>query len=85
MLALTAKADEIEILLISLTYGNVEIPKCLKNVLALFNIIDLELDYRKKHDLPIGFETLLKSPPIVACGADKPLETELIIASYYRM
>jgi inosine-uridine nucleoside N-ribohydrolase len=75
----------LEIILISLTFGNVELPAVLQNALALFNVLDLEFEYRQSKGLPLGFEALRNAaePPIIALGAEGPLEAELVIASYY--
>ncbi|KAL9615902.1 MAG: hypothetical protein Q9160_009162 [Pyrenula sp. 1 TL-2023] len=82
LLALAAKSEELEVLLISCTYGNVEVRNCLRNVVAMFHILDRELEWRRQNGKPEGFEGL-KSKPIVAVGAEGPLNEELIIAAYF--
>jgi len=83
LLALAAKPEEIEILMLSVTYGNVEVQSCLRNVVALFHVIEKELEWRKARGQLAGFGTMLASKPIVAVGADHPLEDELLMADYF--
>ena len=58
---------------------------CLRNVVSMFHVIEKELRWRRKHDLPEGFEALMKGKPIVAVGADKPLGDQTMLADYFRM
>ncbi|CAG8982743.1 hypothetical protein HYALB_00001024 [Hymenoscyphus albidus] len=83
LLALAANPDEIELLLISVTYGNVEAQSCLRNVVALFHIIEKEMDWRRARGQAEGFEAMTSSKPLVAVGADHPLEDELLMADYF--
>ncbi|RFU30010.1 Purine nucleosidase, partial [Scytalidium lignicola] len=83
LLLLAAKPEEVEILLISVTYGNVEAQSCLRNVVALFHVIEKELEWRRSQGLPEGFEAMKASKPLVAVGADHPLEDELLMADYF--
>ncbi|TAQ87908.1 Purine nucleosidase [Chlorociboria aeruginascens] len=83
LLALAAKSEEIEVLLLSVTYGNVEVQSCLRNVVALFHVIEKELEWRRGHGKLEGFDTMKSSKPIVAIGADHPLEDELLMADYF--
>ena len=102
LLAFAAKPEEIEILMLSVTYGNVEVERykspggcrlgisltlfrCLRNVVALFHVIEMELEWRKARGQLEGFETMLASKPIVAVGAEHSLEDELLMADYFRM
>ena len=50
----------------------------------MFSIIQKEMKWRREIGLPEGFDTLKKSKPLVAVGADGPLGDELIIADYFR-
>jgi len=100
LLALAAKPEEIEILLLSVTYGNVEVQRyfssqlkstsahlclsCLRNVVALFHVIEKEMAWRKARGQLEGFGAMLSSKPIVAVGADHPLEDEILMADYFR-
>lgn len=83
LLALAAKPEEIELLMLSVTYGNVEVQSCLRNVVAIFHVIEKELEWRKARGQLAGFETLLASKPIVAVGAEHPLEDEILMADYF--
>ena len=84
LLALAAKPEEIEILLLSITYGNVEVDKCLRNVVALFHVIEKDLEWRRARGQLEGFEAMRSSKPLVAVGADHPLEDEMLMADYFR-
>ena len=84
LLAFAAASDELEILLISLTYGNVEVDKCLRNVISLFHHVEDEMAWRKKNDRPLGFDALRSSRPLIAVGAEKPLADQLMMADYFR-
>jgi hypothetical protein len=59
-------------------------PSCLRNVVALFHVIDKEREWRKARGQLEGFEAMLSSKPIVAVGADHPLEDEILMADYFR-
>ncbi|EAU39021.1 hypothetical protein ATEG_00375 [Aspergillus terreus NIH2624] len=84
LLALSAKAEEVEILLISLTFGNIEVRSCLRNVISMFHIIEREMLWRRQQGRPEGFETLRACPPIVAVGAEDPLEDQKMLGDYFR-
>ena len=62
-----------------------ELLSCLRNVVTLFHIIQREMAWRESQGNPGGFETLRNHKPIVAVGADQPLEDQLVIADYYRI
>ncbi|KAI5841556.1 Inosine/uridine-preferring nucleoside hydrolase domain-containing protein [Morchella snyderi] len=83
LLALSASPDELELLLISLTFGNITIEGCLRNTISLFHVLDLEKQWRSSRGLPTGFAALEKTKPIVAIGADRPLEEQPITADYF--
>ncbi|CAG9986774.1 unnamed protein product [Clonostachys byssicola] len=83
ILALSSLPEELEVLLISVTYGNVPVKSCLKNVAALFHIIDLEIKWREAQSKPVGFSSLLGRRPVVAIGADHPLEEEVLAADHF--
>ena len=51
----------------------------------MFHILEKELNWRKKKGRLEGFETLKASKPVVAVGAEKPLEDQLMLADYFRM
>ncbi|KIX04670.1 uncharacterized protein Z518_05540 [Rhinocladiella mackenziei CBS 650.93] len=83
LLALASKAEDLEVILISLTFGNVDVRSCLRNVVAIFHILEKELKWRKEHGKPIGFEGITKFKPIVAIGADGPLQDRIENADYF--
>lgn len=84
-LLLAFAGEGVETLLVSLTYGNVEVEKCLKNVVSLFHTIDKEIQWRKSKGRAPGFEALRgSSRPLVAIGAEKPLADQLMMADYFR-
>jgi hypothetical protein len=61
------------VLLISVTYGNVDLPNCLRNVIALFYHLRKEIGWRENAGRNVGFGTLRYSKPVVAIGPDRPL------------
>ena len=77
LLALSAKSSDLEILLISINFGNVDARACLRNVVAIFNVLNQELAWRQSHNLPLGFESARTYSPLVAVGAEKPLVEEV--------
>jgi inosine-uridine nucleoside N-ribohydrolase len=83
LLALSAKSEELEIVLISVTFGNVEVRSCLRNVVAIFQILEKELQWRRENGKLEGFEGMTKYKPIVAVGANEPLHEQLLMADYF--
>ena len=84
LLAFSALPEELEVLLISVTYGNIDVQNCLRNVISLFYHIEKEMAWRKSQGLNPGFETLMKSKPAVAVGAIHPLTDQILMADYFR-
>ncbi|KAL9026835.1 MAG: hypothetical protein Q9196_004558 [Gyalolechia fulgens] len=82
--ALSCSPDDLEVLLISVTFGNVDVQNCLRNVVSMFHVIEEEMQWRKDSHRPEGFDALRKSKPIVAVGANEPLGGERMKAAYYR-
>ena len=70
--------------MLSVTYGNVEVENCLKNVVAMFYHIEKELAWRQERGLPLGFDSLRETKPIVAAGPAHPLMEEMLMADYFR-
>lgn len=83
LLAFAAKAEDLEVLLISVTFGNVDVRSCLRNVVAIFHILEKELKWRRENGKPVGFEGITKYKPIVAIGADEPLQDTIESADYF--
>ena len=50
----------------------------------MFHVIEKELRWRREHGLREGFESLRKVKPLVAVGADGPLEDQMMMADYFR-
>jgi len=51
---------------------------------ALFHVIEKEMEWRKQKGLPVGFEAMQASKPIIAVGPEHPLEDEILMADYFR-
>ncbi|CAE7009940.1 hypothetical protein P3342_003120 [Pyrenophora teres f. teres] len=83
LLAFSAKSDELDVLMLSLTFGNVEVQNCLRNVVTLFHHIEKERVWRKENNRPEGFETLSARKPIVAVGAEEPLAEHMMVADFF--
>ncbi|KAK3987400.1 pyrimidine-specific ribonucleoside hydrolase RihA [Cladorrhinum sp. PSN332] len=84
LLALSASPEELEVAMISVTYGNVPLQSVLRNVVALFHVLEKEMAWRASTGNGKGSYGALKTyKPIVAIGADHPLEEEELIADYF--
>ncbi|KAF1830267.1 nucleoside hydrolase [Decorospora gaudefroyi] len=83
LLAFSAKREELDVLMLSLTFGNVEVRNCLRNVVTLFHHIGKERAWRKEKGRPQGFETLDARKPIVAVGAEEPLAEHMMVADFF--
>jgi inosine-uridine nucleoside N-ribohydrolase len=55
----------------------------LKNVVALFHVLEKEQKWRQAQGLNTGFEALSNSKPLVAVGASHPLEEEILMADFF--
>lgn len=83
LLAFSAKPEELEILMLSITFGNVDVQNCLRNIVTLFHYIEKERVWRKENGRPEGFETLNVRKPIVAIGAEEPLAEQMMVADFF--
>ncbi|KAI4719887.1 nucleoside hydrolase [Aureobasidium sp. EXF-10727] len=83
LLAFSATPEEIEVLLISLTFGNIDVQNCLRNAVSLFHHMEREIEWRSKNGKELGFETLRASKPLVAVGAEEPLAEQLMMADFF--
>ncbi|KAI1616872.1 DNA glycosylase [Exophiala viscosa] len=83
LLAFAAKAEDLEVVLVSLTFGNVDVRSCLRNVVAIFHILEKELKWREEQGQTLGFEGITKYKPLVAIGADEPLQDTIESADYF--
>ncbi|KAK4229530.1 pyrimidine-specific ribonucleoside hydrolase RihA [Podospora fimiseda] len=84
LLALSASPEELEVAMISVTYGNVPLQSVLRNVVALFHVLEKEMAWRTSTGNSKGsYGALITYKPIVAIGADHPLEEEELVADYF--
>ncbi|KAJ2987348.1 hypothetical protein NUW58_g4559 [Xylaria curta] len=83
LLALASSPEDLEIMMISVTYGNVPLDACLRNVVGLFKVLDREMEWRKTQGRPLGFEALHTYKPIVAMGPEHALEDEILMADNF--
>ncbi|RYP42024.1 hypothetical protein DL767_000536 [Monosporascus sp. MG133] len=79
LLALASRPEEIDLLMISVTYGNVRVENCLRNAVGMFHVLDKEMEWRKSRGKPLGFDVLRNSRPILAVGPEHALEEELLM------
>ncbi|KAL2671618.1 hypothetical protein Neosp_014208 [[Neocosmospora] mangrovei] len=84
LLAFSASAEDLEVLLLSITYGNIALDHCLRNAVTMFNVIDKEIEWRKANGRPVGFEALKAHRPVIAVGADHPLEDDALMADFFQ-
>ncbi|OAL71248.1 hypothetical protein A7D00_4148 [Trichophyton violaceum] len=82
LLAFSASSAELEVALISLTFGNIEIKKCLRNAVSVFHVIEKELAHRGEAGKG-AFSALKACRPILACGAEGPLDGSKVDAGYF--
>ncbi|KOS19172.1 Uncharacterized protein ESCO_001000 [Escovopsis weberi] len=83
LLALSASKEDLELAMISVTYGNVPLQSCLRNTVALFHVLEKELAWRRSTGRPEGFEVLKASKPIVAAGAEHSLDSKTLAADWF--
>jgi hypothetical protein len=73
------------VLLISVTYGNIDLQNCLRNVISLFHYVDKEIAWRGNAGRSLGFETLRSSKPVVvAIGPEQPLAENASMVDFFR-
>ena len=51
----------------------------------MFSVIEKEMQWRKEHERPEGFEALRTNKPLVSVGAEGPLGGQALMADYYRV
>ncbi|KAK4190501.1 Inosine/uridine-preferring nucleoside hydrolase domain-containing protein [Podospora australis] len=84
LLALSASPEELEVAMISVTYGNVPLQGCLRNVVALFHVLEKEMKWREEKGIKkAAFGALKTYKPVVAVGASHPLEDEELVADHF--
>lgn len=57
---------------------------CLRNAVSMFHILEREMQWRREQGRPEGFGALRAHPPIVAVGAEDPLEDQKMLVDYFR-
>ena len=57
---------------------------CLRYVITLFQYIEKERAWRKEQGRPEGFEALMGRKPLVAVGAEEPLNEQMMVADFFR-
>jgi len=73
------------VLLISVTYGNIDLQNCLCNVISLFHYVNKEIAWRGNVGRSLGFETLRSSKPVVvAIGPEQPLAENASMVDFFR-
>jgi hypothetical protein len=50
----------------------------------MFHILEREMKWRREQGRPEGFEALRSLPPLVALGAEDPLDDQKMLADYFR-
>lgn len=85
LLAFSALPEELQVLLISVTYGNVDVENCLRNVISLCHHVEQEIAWRESVGRSAGFDTLRKSKPMVAVGPEHPLADNTLMADFFRV
>ncbi|KAK5130223.1 hypothetical protein LTR08_002308 [Meristemomyces frigidus] len=83
LLACAALPSELEVLLISVTYGNIDVQNCLRNVISLFAHVEREIAWRKAQGREPGFATLQTCRPLVAVGPEHPLSDDMLMADFF--
>ena len=84
LLAFAAAPEELDVLLLSVTYGNIDIQNCLRNVVSLFYHIEKEIRWRESQGREAGFAGLRRRKPLVAVGPSNPLADDKLMADYFR-
>lgn len=51
----------------------------------MFHILEREMRWRRENGKPEGFGALRSLRPVVAVGAEDPLEDQKMLADYFRM
>jgi hypothetical protein len=50
----------------------------------MLHILEREMEWRKKQGRPEGFDTLRAHKPVIAVGAQQPLDDQKMLADYFR-
>ena len=73
LLALASPATDLEVLMLSAVSGNVDVRTCLRNLVAVFHILNKEIQWRKSQGMTPGYEGVTAYKPIISIGANEPL------------
>lgn len=57
---------------------------CLRNAVSMFHILERETEWRRQNGRPEGFGAMRACRPVVAVGAEDPLEDQRMLADYFR-
>lgn len=63
----------------------IDAASCLRNVISMFHILERETAWRRQNGKPPGFGAMRALRPVVAVGAEDPLEDQKMLADYFRM
>jgi len=67
------------------TYGNIDLQNCLRNIISLFHYVNKEIAWRGNVGRSLGFETLRSSKPVVvAIGPEQPLAENASMVDFFR-
>jgi hypothetical protein len=50
----------------------------------MLHILEREIEWRKQQGKPEGFGTLRANKPVIAVGAEEPLDDQKMLADYFR-
>ncbi|KAE8383714.1 Inosine/uridine-preferring nucleoside hydrolase domain-containing protein [Aspergillus bertholletiae] len=64
LLALSSRPEEVEVALISVTYGNVPLQKCMRNLVTLFKVLEEEQAWRARQGKAPLYATMPANKPI---------------------
>lgn len=73
LLAMAALPTVMEVVLFTAVFGNVNMERSLTNILTMFNVLSLEMDWREKQGMPLGFEAFRAFKPLVSAGSNHAL------------
>jgi hypothetical protein len=57
---------------------------CLRNAVSMFHILERETEWRRQNGRPEGFGAMRARRPVIAVGAEDPLEDQKMLADYFR-
>lgn len=57
---------------------------CLRNAVSMFHILERETEWRRQNGRPEGFGAMRACRPVIAVGAEDPLEDQKMLADYFR-